>query len=306
MKFLKNFFRPRSDHISVIVASDDGFLPHMTVMLKSAEENLAPGYHLDFYIFHNGIEKEKRVPVVNSLCNNISTLYWIELSEDILSPFNVKGHVNEMTYFRILAPSALPDSVSKAIYLDSDIVVLGSLHELWNISMEESEIMACQDVTVPFMNAEMAMDNFELSEPFLSKTIPLKYFEELEIPANRPYFNGGVLVLDVARWKSNDMTKVLIKHLIEFKSKNTFWDQDALNALFWNKCKFISPQWNQTAHIFRFPSFETSPLGKREFDAVLNDAKLIHFSTRSKPWHKDCAHPLKELYHEYLQKTLWK
>ena len=49
---------------------------------------------------------------------------------------SVSGHVSIAGYFRFLIPQILPDDVDKALFLDSDIIVRGSVAELYDQSID--------------------------------------------------------------------------------------------------------------------------------------------------------------------------
>ena len=54
------------------------------------------------------------------------------------------GHFRPETYYRLLAPSLLPN-VEKAIYLDSDLVVCGDLAELFDVDVTGHLLAATRD-----------------------------------------------------------------------------------------------------------------------------------------------------------------
>ena len=46
--------------------------------------------------------------------------------------------------------------------------------------------------------------------------------------------------------------------------------------------------------------------GKPDFEEVLSNPHIVHFSREIKPWHKRCTHPWSKYYWHYLKETPWK
>ena len=46
------------------------------------------------------------------------------------------------------------------------------------------------------------------------------------------YFNAGVMIIDLKKWKANDLKNKSLKIIEENKEKLLFWDQDVLNLYF--------------------------------------------------------------------------
>ena len=49
--------------------------------------------------------------------------------------YNIIPYIDKMVFYRCLLASLLPDSVKKALYLDSDILVLKPLDDFWNTNL---------------------------------------------------------------------------------------------------------------------------------------------------------------------------
>jgi UDP-glucose:(galactosyl)LPS alpha-1,2-glucosyltransferase len=57
----------------------------------------------------------------------------------------MRGHISVSTYFRLCLDKLMPTNVSRAIYLDSDILIRGSLRELWAVDLGENVLAAVSD-----------------------------------------------------------------------------------------------------------------------------------------------------------------
>ncbi len=54
-------------------------------------------------------------------------------------------HTSVATYYRLRIPEILPQNISKALYLDGDIIVEQDLKELWNLDLSNAVLGAVED-----------------------------------------------------------------------------------------------------------------------------------------------------------------
>ena len=66
--------------------------------------------------------------------NNKTKVFFHQVDKTILRnpPFIKNTHLSLATYFRILSPDLLPKEITKALYLDSDTLILKNIDELFN------------------------------------------------------------------------------------------------------------------------------------------------------------------------------
>jgi lipopolysaccharide biosynthesis glycosyltransferase len=57
----------------------------------------------------------------------------------------VFGHISIATYFRLLLPSILPPLLERVLFIDSDIVINGSLEEFWTTPIDGYAMAAATD-----------------------------------------------------------------------------------------------------------------------------------------------------------------
>jgi lipopolysaccharide biosynthesis glycosyltransferase len=112
-------------------------------------------------------------------------------------------------YSRFLIP-LLKSEIDKAIYLDSDLIVLKDIKKLYSIDLENKPIGA-----VPHF---------------------LKY-------KKNPYFNSGVLLIDCKKWRQERYIDKLLELGKNYKN-GAFPDQDILNDCFKNNYKILDNQFN--------------------------------------------------------------
>lgn len=294
------------DTLVLVAASDENFAMPLAAMVQSVLSNLAPARRMALYVIDGGIEAPTRARLLESWGCERLAVRWLRADLHLLETLKITGHVNLLTYARLLIPWLLPEHHARAIYLDSDIIALHDLAEVWDTEMGQNHLLAVQDMTAPWMNSETALANFSACAPYLSAARALTNFEALGIPPDTKYFNAGLLVFNLAKWRDSDTSRKIIAYLRDHPDHVRWWDQDGLNAILFDQWGELELCWNQIPHIFRYPSWRESPFNEDEYIAITERPKALHFSARSKPWHGDNTHPFREAFFKYLDRTAWK
>jgi lipopolysaccharide biosynthesis glycosyltransferase len=156
-------------------------------------------------------------------------------------------HLSQAAYARLFIPELLP-SLSKAIWLDADTLVMGRLSPLWKTNLGNALVAAVPD-------------------PFISD-------EEIIATKSRRglYFNSGVMVMNLKAWRVDNVSIVAKKMM--FDSNLICEDQSILNRICFGRVVFIEDYWN--FHILRFSEY--SATSRRKLPVIL------HYCGCRKPW----------------------
>ncbi len=127
----------------------------------------------------------------------------------------------------------------------------------------------------------------------------------LGLPIGTPYFNSGVMLINLAAWRQTQVSEQAIQFLQDHPNKIEFWDQDALNVVLAGEWLPLHPRWNQQTIHFE-PHKHCFPLDGQVLEECLMQPAIIHYTAKFKPWHYWCEHPLKAEYYRYLRLTPWK
>lgn len=183
-----------------------------------------------------------------------------------------KGHISPATFHRLSLPGLLPAGVSRAIYLDADVVVLRSLRALAQADLGGAEIGAVEDAGVCARGAQRFAKRHGLAPGGL-------------------YFNAGVLVLDVDRLRRSG---AFARAAAAARAQPLeFLDQDALNIVFWGRWARLDPIWNvQQAMLIESMPSATPQIAQ----ARRRRPGVVHFTTAEKPWTPGAYSPFAWLY----------
>jgi len=289
----------------VVLAADDNFAMPLAVTIRSALENLAPDRTLRIYVLDAGIKDETKSRLVQSWPSGRYQVEWLKVDADALAGVPVSGHVNLVTYYRVLIPRVLPAELDRVIYLDADLVVCADLGRLWDCPLNGHLCLAAQDCAAPYIDASQVLANYESCASALGSARPVANFQELGLKPDAAYFNAGILLVDLHGWRREDLSAQMLDCLQRHRQHVRWWDQYALNVVLSGRWGQLDPRWNQGSHVFIYPSWEQSPLDRQTFEQMRGDPYIVHYTTRFKPWRPLCPHPLAGLYFEYLDRTAW-
>lgn len=290
--------------VRVACAADDNYAMPLAVTLFSAAKNLEPGFDLEVFLLNGNISDDNRTRLLDSLSGLPVQVNWIEEDFSLLDELHISHHISHVAYYRLLLSRILPEELDRVIYLDSDLLVFGSLADIWDLSFAESSCYAVPDVACPVVDAGIVTQSRH-ARPYLATQRPIPNYRQLGISAEAPYFNSGVMLIDLATWRSGKLCQRFVDCLRENKKHVWCWDQYALNVVLAENWSQLPLQWNQGAHAYEFPSESHSPFDHAEFISMRDNPKIVHFTTEWKPWQFGNKHPYRDAFFEMLDQTAW-
>ena len=127
-------------------------------------------------------------------------------------------------------------------------------------------------------------------------------FNRLDIPISQGYFNAGVLLMNLKKWKEDGIYQTCMDFIRDKYANIRNHDQDVLNAVCGKQTLVLSCKWNMQNIFYkvRFWYKTNDPYNKR-YQSELGNAKdvitksvIVHFAARPKPWEWYCTHPLRK------------
>ncbi len=291
--------------ITVACAADERFAMPLAVTIRSLLDHLAPDWKLNLFLLNGGISERFCNRLYDSWDSRRLSLNVVRPETSRLSQLRVSHHVNHLTYYRLLLPELLPNSLDKVLYLDSDLLVRHDVRELWELPLGEAWALAVQDCAAPYFDSTICAPNIERCQPYLAAVRPIANYREQGFSPASPYLNGGVLIINLNEWRQNDATERMLSCLHKNSEFVLFWDQYALNVLLCDRWKQLDLRWNQGSHVYRYPDSDHSPFSAVQYEQIKNDPYIVHFTSPEKPWHALGRHPFREEYFQVLDRTDW-
>lgn len=288
------------ESIAVVCAADDKYAMPLAVMARSVLENLKSDRNVIFFIIDGGICNRNKNKILKSLNSKKCEIIFLSKPDVLIRDIEAahqycviegienKKHLSVAAYYRLLIAELLPQQFEKAIYLDCDLIVQEDLDKLWQIDLEENYLLAVPDMWIHSISAHNGLINYQ----------------ELGVDANAKYFNSGVIVINLKKWRTERIFAKAVEYFKTNKSYVRFHDQDILNAILAGKWKEVDPRWNVTPGISEYPSWEVSPFAEDVYNNLLNEPFIIHFAAAAKPWNSLDAE-FKEHFFRYVDLTAW-
>ncbi|HEY9632337.1 MAG TPA: glycosyltransferase family 8 protein [Coleofasciculaceae cyanobacterium] len=275
--------------IAIVCAADDNYAMPLAVTLHSALANLKNKPKIFLVIIDGGISPRSKRRILQSLDPEQVEIHWMPPDERLIKNLKVERHLTIVTYYRLLIPQLLPQHFNKVIYLDSDMVIKGDLEQLWNIDIGDNYVLAVQD------------DN----QRYIHMSGGLRNYQELGINPDLKYFNAGMLVINLEKWRNDNIPLKVVEYLERNKEYVRDHDQDGLNGVLAGKWGELNPRWNQMPRIYTYSSWQDSSYDEQLYRELLEHPYIIHYTTPPKPWHQGCEHPNTALFFHYLDQTAW-
>lgn len=269
-------------HIALCL--DNNYVPYCaTVMLSTIDNN--KGEEITFHLLGDGISKENSEKLNNwiSLFSGVNLrIYAIDKNDFKSFPVG-DAYVNISTYFRLIMPTLLSE-LDKVIYLDCDVIVNGSLKELWNTDIEKYALAGVRDRINDYV----------------------RVYNRLGYSMTDGYVNAGVLLINLKRWREDRTFEQArdIAHRIPQKLKNH--DQDIINLLYHGQILMLDFKYNLLEHyLYTEDKLYISKQYYPEIERAIEQPVIIHYCMPFKPWHVECINPYQGIYLKYKQMTPW-
>jgi len=290
--------------IPVICAANEAYAMPMAVMLTSLVCNLKSNRDVDIYIIESGIPLALQQKIEVSILQNKKGSYrldihWFKLDMSVIKDLPVRGHVVHITseaYARFLAPDLLPASYKRAVYLDSDLVVLADIALLYDAMDDQHIIAAVANVFLPYVSSLYFHS---------TKAVVFDYAERGIPPTNR-YFGSGVLVINLDLWRERKITPRILEYLEDNKEEVFYHDQGGLNAILHDQWLRLDQRWNQTTTALYPQRWQSPGYTREDWRQTKNDPFIVHYTGIDKPWNPGFARPRASYFYRYYKKTLFK
>jgi lipopolysaccharide biosynthesis glycosyltransferase len=265
------------DCIHIALAFDQNFITPFYVLLTSIFSNNDKN-NLVFHTIAEGLDQKQKDDILSFVHQNNAEIFFYSIDIKLVQRFTLAAespHITSATYYRLYFPELISIDIDYLLYLDTDIIVIGELGKLYQTAIGNFPVGAVADIKVG-------------SRP------------DIGVENDGEYFNAGVLLINLKRWRLLRVTERAVKFLIAFPEKIILADQDALNNVFANNWYKLDKCYNIT--FYDVPKH----LRKKEFEYYLKDKVIIHYTTQNKPWLLTCTNRLRYLYYYYLQRSPYK
>ena len=180
--------------MDILYACDENYLRHAAASMVSLCESHRDKPNVRLHLLSNGAKPESIAKLKNMLAGYGRELHVWEL-EDIRRWFDFEvfvGGFTLSTMARLLVGRVLPPEVHRVLYLDCDTIVSDDLTGLETFDMQGCPIALVQEPTINH------------------NRLPV-----LGLKPESRYFNAGVLLIDMDRWRAENTEKTVLDYYRE-------------------------------------------------------------------------------------------
>lgn len=243
-------------------AIDRNYVELAGVMLRSCHMN-GNIPDVEFLVLGDGLKRKDKHNIEIAAARPVRFIDMTDEMIRMIRGLRTTSYWSRSVYARLILPELLGNEHKRLVYLDADTIVKSDISYLFTLSLVR-DLMAA----VPVNN---------------SPSISLLN-ERLGREKDAPYFNSGVLAINLEKWNEENLTQKAFNLL---KSGTfDFPDQDVLNILGTDRLVTLDWRWNT----------------QKETDYA--NAIIVHF-IHDKPNTLACRHPEQSTYLRYRNETPW-
>lgn len=243
------------DTIAIACSVDDRYVLPLVVMLDSLVETLRPPRRARLHLLHHGLSRGS----LDAIAAVVETRV-VDIPGACLDRLPRDGRLPPEAAAPLLLPELLPADLARVLFLDADMLVLDDLGPLWTLDLAGRALAAAVDPAIPLCHSPRGVPRAAAHG----------------IPAHAPYFNAGVMLLDLDAWRGRGIADRAFRYVGDLGSRVDFLHQQALNATAWDDWKRLDQRWNVPATGGRW--FDATPA------AAVAAPGIVHFAGRMKPW----------------------
>lgn len=277
--------------MNIVYASNDRYARHLAVSLVSLLDHNKDVGDLRIFVLSLNLSEKVKERLKKAAAGFGRELKFLELG-DLKERFSYQvdtGGFDLSIMARLFLGEVLPEEIERVLYLDCDTVVLSSLRKLWGTDLGDAVLGAVMEPTI---------------YPAVKEKIGL-------LPSE-PYYNSGVLLIDMVQWRAENVQQMLLDFYRSMDGKLFAGDQDTINGALKGRIKSLSPRYNfftnyryyRYSHLTRLsPIYKV--IGEGELGAAKKRPAILHFMGDERPWKEGNLNHYRKAYEYYLARTPW-
>lgn len=261
--------------VRIVFITDNKYAMPTGVAIQSIIDNKKSATEIEINIIANEVSLSNLKKLRSITGKNVS-INIIEIDNKYKQLGIQHEYVSKAALLKFELPKIF-NNYDKILYLDSDVLVLDDLTQLYETNFENKYAGVCKDL---------------LATKF--------YKDPLEIGLNT-YFNSGVMLLNLEKMRQDNICEKLL-WAKDHDRRKKYMDQDAFNIVFNGNVEYLNPQFNYMTmeELFYKKAFIS------KFYNIDNIQKpvILHL-TYKKPW-DFIGVPGERLWIKYLKKSAFR
>ncbi len=289
---MRNIMDRERNPVNIIYASNDGYAGHLGASLYSLLDHNRQLPQMDIYILSVGMCREYQGRLKAIAEGFGRPLYVVELGDLFQRfPYEVDTRGFDISAMgRLFSPDVLPKTVKRALYLDCDTIVCGSIAGLWEYELGR-----------------------DLAGMVMEPTVYQEMKEAIGFCRDEAYFNSGVILMDLEGWRREKVLGKLLDFYQSHDGRLFACDQDTINGTLRGRIRSLPPKYNffTNYRYFRYPTLRKlckayGEVGRNAFREAKASPVILHYLGDERPWIAGNHNHYRKLYWWYLSHTPWK
>jgi lipopolysaccharide biosynthesis glycosyltransferase len=247
----------------IVVAGDAAYEPPLHACLASVVEH-APKASIQ--VLDCGLGKWSRAALIETVGGS-ERIGFTPVPVGRFAHLPAPACGSTATYARLLLDELV--TADRFLYLDADTLLVAPLEPLFEVQLQARPLAAVREMYTPTVSAANGVLDWHA----------------LGLPGDTPYFNAGVMLIDLDRWRALDVGGTAISYLQEPARRVTLYDQEALNVALGGNWLELPPYWNVSRYWYKAER-RVAP-----HTDILARARIHHFLSEDKPWLAGSAVP---------------
>ncbi len=289
-----------SNTYHILYASDNNYAPIAGVSMTSLFEN-NQDVNIEVYYLNDNISDLNKDLLLKTAEKYHRNLFFIQIDNylDLIrqTDANVWFNNSMCAYARLFIGSIFEEKdIDRLLYLDCDTVVDGSISELYDYDLEGCICGAvCDYISVGIRDI-------------------------IGLNREAPYYNSGVLLVDLKLWRENHTEEKILNHMKNVRAQYPYIDQDIINIILQGKICKLPMKYNVFPYYYLFSLKEIhfmyklndkNQYSQEEYDTGLGtvaNAVIIHYTAvyQGKPWQIGNDNPAAFFWNTYFEKSQWR
>ena len=248
--------------MNILVTIDRNYLHQLRVMLFSLKES-NPQSCFTVYVVHRTLTAEDLEELYWVLADERMTFVPIRPDYEYRRAVVTDRYPVEM-YDRLLAPSYLPETVDRVLYLDPDIIVKGDVTPLYELDFGGKLFAGAthiQNGLLRFNELRLGVKDCDL------------------------YVNTGVLLIHVEALRKEQDEAQVLSEIEHCRKPLLLPDQDIITMLYGDRIRAVDAlRYNLSDRLLMLGRAGFLSGGAIDRDWPEREAVILHFCGRNKPW----------------------
>lgn len=278
-----------SSKINLVFSSDQNFIPYFATSLFSVLVNYGGEKEVDVYLLTDDTFSDADREKIESIAHRAKrefNFYPIVVDPADYAHVKTTVGISAAAYNRLYMHECLPESVDRAIYFDSDLIVEGDVAEIYDLPLDNIVFRGAED------------------------SISAIYKSRYDLPPESHHINSGVMLCNIAMMREIDFNGLIKNFMDVHRYRIVMGDQQIINEVFHRNIADLPLRWNVHGSMFKKnwvaekAGYDNSMSPSEAAEAIRNPA-VLHYTFKRKPWHS-LEHPRARTWHRYNEKIVYK